>query len=51
MVRKLVADLKRLWRHAALIGAVLAITCHVVPPQYRVACDVLAQLCHTGGHP
>lgn len=49
-MRKLFADLKRLWRHAALIGAVVAVVCHLVPPHYRVACDALASLCRMEGN-
>lgn len=41
-------DLRRLRRHAAVVGVVLAILCHIVPPEYRAACDALASLC-TGG--
>lgn len=44
-MNKLVTDVKRLYKHAALVGAVLAAFCHIVPPQYRVVCDALAQLC------
>jgi hypothetical protein len=39
------ADVKRLYKHAAIIGAVLALVCHTVPPQYRVLCDQLANFC------
>lgn len=42
---KLSDDLKTLYKRAAVIGVVLAIACHVVPPEYRVPCDALAQLC------
>lgn len=44
-MKKLIADVKKFYKHAAIIGAVLALLCHVVPPQYRVACDALARLC------
>lgn len=37
------------YRKAALIvGAVIAIACHFVPPQYKAACEALAAVC-TGG--
>lgn len=49
-MRKLLADIRRLWHHAALIGVALAIICRVVPPHYRVACDALAQLCRMEGN-
>jgi hypothetical protein len=47
-MRKLWSDLKKLWRHAALIGSVLAVLCRVVPAPYHVACDLLAEICRSG---
>lgn len=44
-MNKFMQDVKRFYKHAAIIGALLAIICHVVPPQYRVACDALARFC------
>lgn len=34
---------------AALVGAVLALACHLVPPDYRAVCEVLASICTGGG--
>jgi hypothetical protein len=44
-VKKLVADVKKLWKHAAAVGFAIAVTCHLIPQEYRTACDLLAQLC------
>lgn len=47
----LVTDLRRLRklrRHAVAVGAILAIVCHLIPPHYRVVCDLLASLCGAG---
>jgi hypothetical protein len=44
-VSKLREDIRRLSKHAALIGVVIAIVCHLLPPQYRVACDAIAKIC------
>lgn len=41
-------DLRRLRRYAAIAGILLAVACHVVPPEYRSACDALASLCNGG---
>ena len=43
-----VADFKRLAKHAATFGFVLAILCHLVPPQYRALCNQLATVCSGG---
>lgn len=37
-------------RRAALAGAVLALLCAALPPEYREPCRVLAAIC-TGGIP
>ena len=42
---KMAADVKRAYKHAAIIGMGLALLCHTVPPQYRVLCDHLATFC------
>lgn len=44
----LAGDARRLRKYAAAAGIVLAIACHLVPPDYRAACNALASLC-TGG--
>lgn len=36
---------KRTMKYAALVGAVLALTCQLVPPQYRAVCDIVTALC------
>ena len=33
---------------AALLGAILAIICHALPHEYRVACETVMKIC-TGG--
>ena len=43
-VKKLDARAKRIARISALVGVVLAIVCHVVPPKYQAACNLVAQL-------
>lgn len=42
-------DLVRFRKHAAVIGAMLAIICHIVPPDYRAVCDALASICSLPG--
>lgn len=44
----ILGDLRRLRRFAAIAGVVLAILCHVLPPDRRAACDAIASIC-TGG--
>jgi hypothetical protein len=48
----IVADFRRLARHAALVGFALALLCHLVPHDYRAVCRALATLCSSvaGGH-
>lgn len=43
------SDVKRLAGIAAKIGAILAIVCHMLPPNYRPICTTLASLCGVGG--
>jgi hypothetical protein len=33
---------------AAIIGFVAALVCHSVPPEYRVACQLVARVCTLG---
>lgn len=44
----LVEDFRKLARYAATVGTLLAVVCHLLPPQYRVVCQTLANIC-TGG--
>ncbi len=45
MTKKQERDALKKWsRYAALAGVVLAIVCHVVPPRYQAACNVVAQV-------
>lgn len=44
----IVADVKKLAKHAALIGVVLGLLCHVLPPSYRPICETLRSLCTVG---
>ena len=39
---------KAVAKRAAVAGFVLAVLCHLVPPDYRVVCETLSKLC-TGG--
>lgn len=41
-------DAKKAVKYGARIGFVLAIVCHLLPPDYRMACELLVKLC-TGG--
>ena len=41
----LIHDIKRLSRYASVLGAALAVLCHLLPPHYRAICDALAELC------
>lgn len=42
---------RRKWaKRAALIGVLIGLACHLVPPDYRAVCDALAALC-TGSTP
>ncbi len=37
------------WRNRAMIaGALLALICRVVPPDYRAVCDAIATICRGG---
>lgn len=38
-------DLRRLRRYFAIAGILLGIACHLVPAEYRSACDALASIC------
>lgn len=39
---------KRRVAYTALFGAVLAVICHFVPPEYRAACNFIASVCSGG---
>lgn len=45
---KLSEQIKRWWKHAALVGAVLALVCPLLPDAYRAPCDVLKTICTLG---
>lgn len=45
---KLSDDAKKAAKYGARIGFLLAIVCHLVPPEHRAVCELLAKLC-TGG--
>lgn len=38
-------DVKKAARRAAKLGAVLGLSCHLLPTEYRVACEFLADVC------
>lgn len=38
-------DAKKVAKRAAQLGAFLAIVCHLVPPDYRAVCNLVADLC------
>lgn len=42
---ELVAKLKKVARIAAIVGGVLGLLCHFMPPQYRVVCQTIADVC------
>lgn len=42
-------DVRRLAALAAKLGVLLALACHIVPPDYRLLCDAIARVC-TGGN-
>jgi hypothetical protein len=46
--QQFIADVKRLSRHAAAFGFVLALICHMLPPHYRAVCNTIASLCSPG---
>lgn len=33
---------------AAVLGVVLGLLCNLLPPEYRVACEVIVKLCSGG---
>jgi hypothetical protein len=41
----LVSDVRRLYKHAAVIGFLIGLVCHLLPPEHRAVCEALAQLC------
>lgn len=43
---------RRTRRHAAIgavLGVILGLVCHALPPQYQTACHTILNIC-TGGH-
>lgn len=42
-------DVRWLLKRAALIGMLLGLVCHFLPPQYQAICGKIAQLCYAGG--
>ena len=45
---KLSDDTKKAAKYGARLGFVLAIVCHLLPSEYRIACETIAKIC-TGG--
>ncbi len=40
------SDKRKLWiKRAAAFGALLGLTCHLMPPQYETICNVIAAVC------
>ena len=39
---------KKTARRGVIVGAILAIVCHIVPPDYRALCDAVATICSGG---
>lgn len=48
MTKEHKATAKRAVKYAALLGAVLALACHLVPHDYRAVCNAVAQICAGG---
>lgn len=44
-VPSLTEDAKRVAKWGAAIGCVLAVVCHMLPPEYRAVCTAIADLC------
>ena len=42
-------DLKRLFKWSSVLGMILGIVCHFVPPEYQSACHAIISACNTGG--
>ncbi len=38
-------DAKKVAKRASQLAAVLAIVCHLVPPEYRAVCNLIADVC------
>ena len=38
-------DAKKVAKRAAQLGALLAMVCHLVPPEYRAVCNLIADVC------
>lgn len=36
---------RKLYRRVAIIGGVLGMLCHFLPPEYQVACRFLSNVC------
>ena len=43
-----IGRLKRIAKVAFTIGTVLAVVCHLLPPQYREICRAVANVCTLG---
>ncbi len=39
---------KKWYKRAAFFGAGLAFACHLLPPDYRAVCEVVATICRGG---
>lgn len=42
---KLTEDVKKAAKYGARIGAVLAVLCHLLPPEHRELCSTIVNLC------
>lgn len=42
-------DVRRFYKHAAVLGVVLGFVCHMLPPHYRAVCNAIASLCGAEG--
>lgn len=48
-VPSLKKDLKRLFKWSSVLGFVLGLVCHAVPPEYQAACHAIISACNAGG--
>lgn len=46
---RLKRDIRRFSKHAAALGFVIGLVCHLLPPQYRAVCNAIASLCGAEG--
>lgn len=45
----IVRDAKRLFKWSSVLGMILGLVCHCVPPEYQTACHAIISACNSGG--